>query len=116
MRKVLDALALEDDSDADEEMADIAELKPAKPEKEKKKRKSEAMDLDEAEREGSPSKKRKKNKEEKEHKKEKKEKKKAGLDVEGPVSSTSFPFGFETLMFIGCIGRGEEEIERRKEG
>jgi nucleolar protein 56 len=87
MRKVLEALALEEDSD-DEEIVDVPALEPQKLEKEKgkkRKRKSEAMDVDpEVERKGSPSKKRKKEKGDKEHKKEKKEKKE-GVNVDGLV-------------------------------
>ena len=92
MRKVLEALALEaleDNSDVDEELANVATLEPQKSEKKKekkKKRKSEAMDIDpEVEREASPLKKRKKERGEKEHKKERKEKKKDDTVIEGPV-------------------------------
>jgi len=96
MRKVLDALALEDGSDVDDEMIDAPALTPQQSNKEKeekkKKRKREAMDVDpEVDREASPSKKKKKEKGDKEHKKEKKEKKAAGLDVEGPVVEKKKP-------------------------
>lgn len=88
MRKVLEAISLEDGSDVDEEIVDVSALEPQKSEKEKekKKRKSEVMEDDpEIEREMSPSKKRKKERADKEHKKDKKDKKKDGMDVDGPV-------------------------------
>src|ERR1700735_179027 len=90
IRKVLDDLAMEEDEEADEEMADpepiltTLELTPKK--EKKKKRKSESMEVDEDD-EGHPVKKVKLSKEEKKAlkraKKEKKEAKKAaaGDDV-----------------------------------
>jgi nucleolar protein 56 len=86
MRKVLEVLALEDDSDVDEEIVDVPVLEPKNPEKKRKKRKSEAMEVDpEVEREASPSKKSKKDRGDKGHKKEKKEPKTEGMNLDGPV-------------------------------